>query len=1238
MPDLGKATFTLTTNSKPFNTGLVAAEVAAAKATTGINKNLGGVHAAFTRAGTRAMMFGNRVDSAGKKMQRAGKSTMKAGALVGIGIGFALRSGIKFDQVMSNVRAATQASTKDFKRLRKAALDLGSSTQFSAREVAEAQVEMGKAGFKTAQILAALPGVLDAAAASGESMATVANIMVNSLTGFGMAAKDAQVISDGLAFSANETTASISDFGEALKYVAPVARQAGLSFHETNGALIALAKVGIKGSMAGTALRGMLLDMQAPSNLAASQMKTLGLTFRDAQGNMLPFAQNIDRLKAKLKDMPKSKADKFLRDLFGVQQMAAARQFLEIGGAGLDKFTAQSKKSKGAAEDFAAVLRDNLGGDLERMKGSAETAAIKISDDLTPAIRGVTGEMTKMIDKFNELDPTTRKAISQLIAATAVFLTFAGMLGLVGGTVVRGVALMIKGFSPLFKIVAKLGSAFRAMSFNIQTRLAFMGGPLNALRTLFTSVFSKIGTVLRMFVGVFGWVARGVAVAITAIAAFLSIPVWVVALIVAAVIAAAIAIVVWWDKIKAGTIRAWNAIINFLKSAWSKITAGVSRGVAMISSLWDKLRSLTLSKIAYAFGFVLGYIIGTIAKVLIAIGRFVVNMAVKLATGAVSAAQAFWRGIQALPGLIQSMASRAISAISNMARSIGQWLSNAASNAISAAGRLVSGFIAAVRALPGQAAAVFRAVVAAVVNAVKSLPGKVRSFVAKVPGIVKGIASSARSAAVSVGTAIIDGMVEGVKAAAGKLGSAAKAAAKGALDGAKSALGIASPSKVFRDTVGAMIPAGIAEGIKRNQKTVVGEMAQLVNAIRQTDVKSAISTLGGAFTSAVPVLENFFNKANAGLDKFTLKTIKAEAATIKLLAKGKQGQQLANAYMDAAAALEGMRIQAKAMDSQIKTSQQTVEKLANALQDLQGIQIAGSGKYSDEQFALDQQIKALELQQVDLKINTGADDETPGVMALQLEIDKLRLKAEQANLKESLELDPLRRQWEQTVNPIKELSLADAVFQFNTLTAAHTAEQAQLTTLQTNYESITNAIDAYTTALQAALQAAQDLAQQQQAAAATATSNSKRRESLEKQIKNGKLQLAEYNKKGQGQSTAAKKLRNNIALWEKQLAALPKLAKGGIATKPTFAQIGEGNEHEAILPLSKLETTIDSGARRAAAFLSGHASTSAVTDTNDSGAGVTIEKVEMNFHGDVDPFLTSRELTSALKARMGGLV
>ncbi|HEX6956264.1 MAG TPA: phage tail tape measure protein [Agromyces sp.] len=1083
-----------------------------------------------------------------------GRSSLKAGAAVGLGLGFAIKTGMKFDKTMSTVRAATSANKKQFDQLRKAALDWGAKSQFSATEVAEAQIELGKAGFKTAQILASLPGVLDAAAASGESMATVSSIMVDTLTGFGLAAGKATMVSDALAFSANETTGSITDFGEALKYVAPVAKSAGMSFHETNAALIALAKVGIKGSMAGTNLRGVIQSMVAPNKRVTEAMKAMGLSFRDSQGNMLPLATNIDRLKKVLDAMPKSKADAFLARMFGRENISAAQAFLDIGGAGLRNFTKQSEGSAGSAAKFAAVLRDNLSGDLEQLTGAAETAAIKMADDLTPALRDVAREATKLIDKFNELDPGTRKAITQFIAASAVFLTFAGVVGVVGGAVLRGVSIMARAFGPLWAVLKPLGkfagrqlgmlaSGFRS-SAAAASRFSGPMGTLGGWLRQGLQLFTKLGAVVRFVAPAFEFVAA----AVVAVAAAIGVSVGVLVAIIAAVVAAAVLIVVYWDKVKAGTVAAWNAVVNAVKVAASKVAGAVGAMVGKVQGWWQKLRSITMSQVAYAFGYVLGYIVGTLAKIIINVAKFAISLAGKLGSAAKTAGSMFVAGVRALPGVVASLVAAVIRWFSNMAQSVASLIGMAASRAASGAKAIASAIRSGIAALPGLVASTFQRVVSALWNAIKAAPGKVKAGLKAIPGIVKSIAGAAKSAAVSVGTAIIDGMVEGVKKAAGKLASAAKSAAKGALDGAKNALGIHSPSTVFRDEVGKPIAEGMAQGILN----------------RAGFAKQAVADVTGSLVAV----------AKRGVDAYARATTSAEVAAVRLLGKTKAaGAALASAYRTAKGELARLTLESGAMEKSIAKQQKTIDDLGESLNKLSGIQLGGTQAFSDASFAKEQEQNAAALKMVQLRLQ-GLTDEDQPIIDLQAAMDKLGLEAEALQLQEKLQLDPLRRQWEQTINPIRELDFASAVAQWSSLQTQQAAAQGQLESMTGTYDALTASIEKMTAALQATLEAGQAAQQAKEAASGVA----QKRANLQRQIDNAALQLKAYEKKGQGQSVAAKKLRNNIAAWKAQLAKLPAAANGAILTRPSVIQAGEMNRPEAIIPLDRIGEFLPGGA------------------------------------------------------------
>ena len=173
---------------------------------------------------------------------------------------------------MSGVQAITGATGEDFEKLRETAIDLGATTAFSSGEVAEAMTEMAKAGWSTTQIIDGMAGVLDATAASGESLATVSTIVADAITGFGLSAKDSARVADLMTQAANSGTIGVSDLGESYKYVAPLAQSMGLSIEDVTTALSAMSMAGIKGSQAGTSLRTVLANMAKEKGVTNSAL------------------------------------------------------------------------------------------------------------------------------------------------------------------------------------------------------------------------------------------------------------------------------------------------------------------------------------------------------------------------------------------------------------------------------------------------------------------------------------------------------------------------------------------------------------------------------------------------------------------------------------------------------------------------------------------------------------------------------------------------------------------------------------------------------------------------------------------------------------------------------------------------------------------------------------------------------------------------------------------------------
>jgi phage-related minor tail protein len=212
--------------------------------------------------------------------------------LLGVGAA-AVKTGNDFEAQMSRVKAIAGASSSEIKKLDDLALQLGASTSFSASEVAQGMENLASAGFTVEEIISAMPGMLDLAASSGADLATASDIAASSIRGFGLDAEDAAHVADVFAEAAARTNAQTEDMGEAMKYIAPVANAMGQNIEEVAAAVGIMSDAGIKGSQAGTSLRGALSRLAKPTEKMYEKMDELGLSFYDASGNMLPLNEMI---------------------------------------------------------------------------------------------------------------------------------------------------------------------------------------------------------------------------------------------------------------------------------------------------------------------------------------------------------------------------------------------------------------------------------------------------------------------------------------------------------------------------------------------------------------------------------------------------------------------------------------------------------------------------------------------------------------------------------------------------------------------------------------------------------------------------------------------------------------------------------------------------------------------------------------------------------------------------------
>lgn len=506
----------------------------------------------------------------GSTMQTAGKSMTKLLTVPILGAGIAAaKIGGDFEEQMSRVKAISGATGSSFDQLKQQAIDLGAKTAFSAKESAAGMENLASAGFNANEIMAAMPGLLDLAAVSGGDVALASENAATALRGFGLDAGQAGHVADVFARAAADTNAEVADMGEAMKYIAPVANAMGISLEESAAAIGIMSDAGIKGSQAGTSLRGALSRLAKPTDPMIAKMDELGLSFYDAEGNMKSLKDQVGMLQQAFKGLTPEQQQNALVTLYGQESLSGMMALIDKGPDSLGKLTNSLKDSNGAADEMARTMQDNMKSSIEQMLGSFESAAIVIQGIIAPAIRGVADTIGGLVQKFVDAPEPIQKMVLVIAGLVAAI----GPLLFIGGS-------MIVWFAKLKVAVGFLSTSFPAL-----------GG-------VFTALTGPVGIVIgiiALLVGAFviAWnTSEGFRNAVTAIwesiKNTISFAVQTVSNTITRIFGS---VVQWWKANNEEIAAAVNAIWNGKIGQFIRNAMGVIKGV--IVGVWTAIKGIT---------------------------------------------------------------------------------------------------------------------------------------------------------------------------------------------------------------------------------------------------------------------------------------------------------------------------------------------------------------------------------------------------------------------------------------------------------------------------------------------------------------------------------------------------------------------------------------------------------------------------------------------------------------------
>ncbi len=469
--------------------------------------------------------------------QAISETKAQLGGLIGTvtAVGAAIYAGpvkkaAEFQEQMSTVKSISNASAEDMAKLSQKAKEMGATTAFTAAEAGEAMEYMAMAGWKTGDMLGGIEGIMNLAAASGEELGSVSDIVTDALTAFGLSASDAGHFSDVLAQASSNANTNVSMMGSTFQKVAPVAGALGYSVEDMSLGIGLMANASIKAEVAGTSLKTALANMAKPTKQQAAYMDKYGISLTKTDGTMKSFGEVVENLRGSLGGLSEQEQIAAATAIFGKESFAGMLAIVNASEQDYNKLTEAVYNCDGVAKRMAETKLDNLNGSITLAKSAFDALQVELGELLLPTLTEGVKKFTDIITvvtTFVRENPRAVKAIAKIVAGLAG-LKAGGLIAKLGFLEVKGGILsiqkaftMIKGLGitkylssmgggfggiltkilPLVGVIAAVGGAIYYVSTHLEQVRGFIQNTFGdeglAVFDKLWSVITQVGTALK---------------------------------------------------------------------------------------------------------------------------------------------------------------------------------------------------------------------------------------------------------------------------------------------------------------------------------------------------------------------------------------------------------------------------------------------------------------------------------------------------------------------------------------------------------------------------------------------------------------------------------------------------------------------------------------------------------------------------------------------------------------------
>lgn len=397
-----------------------------------------------------------------KRFGDSGETAFEAvgAALVAAGIGTALKKiadaykecvdiSMQFGGTMSTVEALSGANAVQMQELSAKAKQLGADTAFTANQAAEAMTYMGMAGWDANEMLSGMNGMINLSAASGEDLALVSDIVTDNLTAFGLTAKDTAHFADVLAAAATNSNTNVATMGETFSGAGAIAGALGYSIEDVAVGVGLMANAGVKGSVAGTALKNMFNGLLNGATLTSAAFGEVEYSAVNADGTIDGFSDSINELRGYFEQMTEAERVQNAMAIAGQRGYNGLLAMINASDEDFQSLTEKINNCSGAAQKMADIKLDNLQGDVTLLDSAADGLKMTVGELYNDELRRLTQTGTQIMSGINEFCEENPAVVKGIMAVGAEI-----------GVVVAGYT--------AFTVVKKISNALSAAGIGIK--------------------------------------------------------------------------------------------------------------------------------------------------------------------------------------------------------------------------------------------------------------------------------------------------------------------------------------------------------------------------------------------------------------------------------------------------------------------------------------------------------------------------------------------------------------------------------------------------------------------------------------------------------------------------------------------------------------------------------------------------------------------------------------------------